>query len=245
MFTEERAHWLYRNYRWLEDHLPARVARTKPTLVLPTSEFYPMPNTRNHAFAQGVFERTKTLMGVGDWRCRLAPQSEEEHERQASLRSAGVFGETKSSGAVGTFFVGEEVEITYAPTLLRDPMGLVATMAHELCHYLLATVRAEPPCGWKEHEPLTDLAAVAEGFGIFLCNSAFQFSQWTNHSHMGWQWSKHGYLNEAELGFALGVFCVRTNTPAEQVGGFLKQNPAEVFWDSIDYILELEVQPSG
>jgi hypothetical protein len=118
-------------------------------------------------------------------------------------------------------------------------------MAHELCHYLLATVKEEPPCGWEEHEPLTDLAAVHEGFGIFLANSAFGFSQWTNTQSQGWEFSSRGYLNEAELGFALGIFVVRRKLPPEDAGRHLKRNPAEVFWDSLDFIEELERNNGG
>jgi hypothetical protein len=237
MFTEERAQWLYRHYRWLEAQLPQRLEDYKVPLILPTPEFYPMRNTGDHAFAESVFNATRHHMGILDWPCRLTAQSDAERQ---PLK--GVVGETSWSDAAGTFRVGEEIEITYSPGLLRDPTGLVATLAHELCHYLIAQVTEEPPCGWKEHEPLTDLAAVHEGFGVFLCNSAFYFAQWNDHQNAGWQWSSRGYLNEAELGFALGIFCVRGGIDPNQAGRFLKQNPGEVFWDSLDYIADLEKQ---
>lgn len=240
MFTEERAHWLYRHYRWLDTTLPPRDDGTAARLILPTAEFYPMRHTRDHAFAQAVFDRTRGFMGLGEWPCRLVPQSDEEQAQRAALRRSGVFGESRSTGAAGTFCVGDDVEITYSPALLNDPPGLVATLAHELCHYLLATVREEPPCGWAEHEPLTDLAAVHEGFGVFLCNSAFHFSQWSDAQYAGWQSGTRGYLNEAELGFSLGVFCVRGRIPPDAAGRHLKPNPAEVFWDSLSYVEELE-----
>lgn len=168
------------------------------------------------------------------------PQSDEEREAAAALARGAPWAETKWSGAAGTFRSGEEVEITYSPNLLANPTALVATMAHELCHYLMANVAAEPPCGWAAHEPLTDLAAVHEGFGVFLCNSAFHFSQWTSATHQGWQSGRQGYLDEAELGFALGVFCIRRGIDPELAMGHLKPNPGEVFWDSLGYIEDLE-----
>jgi hypothetical protein len=240
MFTEERAHWLYQHYRWLEQQLPQRTDDYQPPLILPTPDFYPMRNTRDHAFAEAIFHATRGFMGMAEWHCRLVPQTDEEREAQASLGKGGVFGETQFSGAAGTFRASDEIEITYSPTLLGDPPGLVATLAHELCHYLMATIKEEPPGGWAEHEPLTDLAAVHEGFGVFLCNSAFQFSQWMDNQYSGWRWSKRGYLNEAELGFSLGIFCVRNQIDPEVAMGHLKQNPGEVFWDSLGFIEDLE-----
>jgi hypothetical protein len=245
MFTEERARWLYQHYRWLEQHLPARTGEFTPQLILPTPEFYPLRNTRDHAFAEAVFEITRGFMGMTEWRCRLTSQTDEEHEKQASLSKGGVYGASQSSGAAGTFSAADEVAITYSPTLLSDPPGLVATFAHELCHYLMATLKEEPPCGWAEHEPLTDLAAVHEGFGIFLCNTAFQFGQWTDHQYSGWRWSKRGYLNEAELGFSLAIFCIRHQVDPDLAMAHLKQNPGEVFWDSLGFIEDLEQNAGG
>ncbi len=75
---------------------------------------------------------------------------------------------------------------------------------------------------------------------MFLGNSAFQFGQWSDAQQSGWQSTKRGYLAEEELGFALGIFVVRTKIPPEQAGSYLKPNPAEIFWDSLDFIAELE-----
>ena len=242
MFTEERALWLYEHFRWLEAHLPSRDDYVVP-LILPTAKYFPMKKTGDHAFAQAVFDAVRDFMGLRDWVCVLEPQEGELHDREAELaRRGGLFGPTQYRDAAGTFHAGDAITITYSPSLLHDPAGLVATLAHELCHYLLATVKEEPPCGWAEHEPLTDLAAVHEGFGVFLCNSAFHFGQWSDAQYSGWQYSRRGYLNEAELGFALGVFCVRRGIAPELAMPHLKQNPSEVFWDSIGYIEELEQQ---
>lgn len=240
MFTEERAQWLYRHFLWLEQNLPGHTGDYVAPLILPTREFYPQRNTRDHAFAESIFETTRGFMGISEWKCRLVPQSDEEREAAAAISRAGNPLEWRYSGAAGTFVVGDEVEITYSPSLLADPPGLVATLAHELCHYLMATLKEEPPCGWAEHEPLTDLAAVHEGFGVFLCNSAFHFGQWSTATHGGWQTGTRGYLNEAELGFSLGVFCIRRGIDPELAMRHLKPNPGEVFWDSLDYIEELQ-----
>lgn len=244
MFTEERARWLYEHYRWLEANLPPRTHGAFPGLVTPTPDCFPFRHTADHAFALAVFQRVREHLGLLAWPCELHPHLDPDQQHRSSLMAAGVLGSLPGSkGAAGTFSAGDTIEITYAPALLVNPPALIATLAHELCHYLLATVQTEPPGTWSELEPLTDLAAVHEGFGIFLANSAFTFGQWTDNSSQGWQASNQGYLSEAELGFALGVFAVRRQLDPEMIGRHLKANPAEVFWDSLDYVAELDQRP--
>ena len=181
-------------------------------------------------------------MGMTDWVCKFEQKSSIEDEMQQNLSRSGVLGYTSTKGAAGTFSIPEqnEVVISYSATLLKYPVGLVSTLAHELCHYLLSTVQEEPPATWKELEPLTDLSAVLEGFGLFQCNSAFQFDQWSSNDKQGWSAKRKGYLSEAELGFSFAIFCVRNHLDPNPAIRLLKPNPREVFCDALDFISELE-----
>jgi len=240
-FTEERALWLYEHFLWLERTLPAKGGDFTHRMILPTKEFFPDRFHQDHQSAVVVFDRVKALMGIQEWRCSLEPQVPGNREVNDRLASSGVLGSQSSNDAAGTFSIPEDgVVITYAPHLLKNPVALVATMAHELCHYLLATVKEEPPATWSELEPLTDLCAVAEGFGVFLANSAFQFSQWSSSDQHGWGFERLGYLSEEELGFATAVFCVRNGIDAGIAARTLKPNPREVYCDALDFVVELE-----
>lgn len=110
-------------------------------------------------------------------------------------------------------------------------------MAHELSHYLLATIQGTPPCGWEEHEPLTDLTAIHEGFGIFMCNSAFQFEQMQDSHSQGWSSRSLGYLTESELAFCLGIYILKNDIDASKVASFLKPNTREYLGFAIDALL--------
>ena len=58
---------------------------------------------------------------------------------------------------------------------MKDPVALVATLAHELGHVILlrpGLVDRDDP----DMEQLNDLLMVFLGFGIFTANSAFRFS---------------------------------------------------------------------
>ena len=57
---------------------------------------------------------------------------------------------------------------------LKDSLALVATQAHELCHLILlgpGLLSGDDP----DMEPLTDLATVYLGMGVFAANSARRF----------------------------------------------------------------------
>jgi len=241
-FTEERAIWLYQHYRWLERHLPTRQSVGRGKWVVPTGEFFPDPYASDHASAELLFRRVKSLMGMDDWHCQFVQRRDADKDLQADLAHSGILGDSSSKGAAGTFSMSHdrEVVISYSASSLKDPQALIATLAHELCHYLVERVAAEPPGTWQELEPLTDLSAVLEGFGLFLCNTAFQFKQWTTFDRQGWSFSRKGYLTEAELGFSLAIFCVRNRLDAGIAARALKPNPREVFVDALDYIADLE-----
>ena len=90
-------------------------------------------------------------------------------------------------------------------SLLKDPLLLVATAAHELGHVILlggGLLDRET----SDHEPMTDLLTVYLGFGIFTANSAARFRQYQEERRAGWSMQKLGYLPEEVYGYALARF---------------------------------------
>ena len=83
----------------------------------------------------------------------------------------------------------------------------MATFAHELAHYLSYRCEVPPPGGEENLEFATDLLAVHMGFGIFLVNSAFTFSQYTDHDSQGWEYQRMGYLDQYALSHCLALWC--------------------------------------
>lgn len=112
------------------------------------------------------------------------------------------------------------------PALLQRPDRLIATFAHELAHYLLATAAEPPPCESDEIEFLTDLAAVYLGFGVFLANTRFDFEVLHDGPLQGWRMGHSGYLPEADLIFALGLFIRAKALEADDACNCLKPHLA-------------------
>ena len=181
-----------------------------------------------------------------DWPCRLVAQEagpdpvvgEGQLLQGLGARPAGTFaveGIETDGGAAD-----HVVTITYDPRLLSDPTSLVATFAHELSHYLMATAPNLPPGGHELMEHATDLTAVYLGFGIFLANSSFRFVQFGDAFAAGWSTHRQGYMTERELVFALAIFAALLEVPVDQVTEHLKPDLAKLYRKAARTVAEQE-----
>ncbi|HEY3799348.1 MAG TPA: hypothetical protein VGL58_13440 [Caulobacteraceae bacterium] len=210
--------WLLETWAWLMANLGGMARIQGTPLVLPTREFYPPTDAVGHERALYVFEQTKRLMGIAERACRLealdSPREDQFIGTYAKL--------APGKRANGTFRIEDgEVIISYASKLVDDPRGLIATLAHELSHYLLATIRKPMPGGMQLHELATDLTVAFAGFGVFGANHAFTFAQHQDAFGQGWQAGRNGYLSERSWAFALALFAALKDVevPREQLKG--------------------------
>jgi hypothetical protein len=207
--TLDDEEWQLETWRWLLQELGGIDDLRSMPLVVPSEEFFPRTRAQGHARAEHVFARVKTLMGLEEWHCRLEAQPESPDAKVSDTAYLNFDSKTWNPG--GTFGVeGNEVLITYSPSLIDDHVGMVATLAHELSHYLLST-KGEPPGGWDNHEFCTDLAVVYAGFGLYGAASAFRF----HSNNQGWGYQRSGYLTQTEWTFALAVFFALRDQPVD------------------------------
>lgn len=194
--------WHLEAWATLIDRFAAEMPLADTPTVLPTREFFPPTEAVGHAKAEHVFACVKALMELQDWPCRLEPQAARTAGLQVSEFVHLRGGETPN----GTFRIEADgtALVTYAPELLDDPIGLVATFAHELAHYLLAS--EDDLVEDETHELMTDLVVAYSGFGVFGANSAFSFEQFGDAFGQGWRSRSSGYLSPRSWAFALAVF---------------------------------------
>lgn len=191
-------------FKWLIGEFGA----VEQPLILPTAEFFSARALAGRAGAQATFDEVRALAGLADWPCELRTG---EANRPIDAGNAHLLRHEGQAPHCGTFEIGESLAgrhgiITYNPSMERDPTGLVATFAHELGHYLMATAASDPPGGWDLHELHTDLIAVYLGFGIFLANNARSFDHFSTEGGSGWQAQWRGYLSEQALVTATAIF---------------------------------------
>lgn len=192
-------------FKWLTGQF-GRIGDTP--LVLPTGDFFTRSGASGEAAVRELFDDVRRAAGMADWACELKAG---ESDRPIEAGNAHLIRHEGPSAPCGTFEVrdglaGRYAVIRYNPAMAADPAGLVATFAHELGHYLMATAAGDPPGGWELHELHTDLAAVYLGFGIFLANGARSFAQFQSAGMAGWSSRLQGYLSEGALVTALALF---------------------------------------
>jgi hypothetical protein len=119
-------------------------------------------------------------------------------------------------------------QILLETSKLKNPIALIATIAHELAHIkLLGEKRIK-----KNDELLTDLIPIIFGFGIFNANSIFQYQQ----DSSGWRINSQGYLNEKMYGFALAKFALYRQDSKTEWSIYLTSTVKEEFEKSIIYL---------
>lgn len=196
--------WQLATFKWLGREFGALA---ESPLVLPNAQNFPPSPRQGHGRVEDLFGHVKRAAGMEDWPCDLEAG---ESERPAQVGPALLLRHEGASPPCGTFQVidtdgRQRVVITYDPGLADDTTAMIATLAHELGHYLMSRARTAPPGGWALHELHTDVCAVALGFGLFLANSARSFGQYQSAGEMGWSSRSQGYLSEGALVTALVI----------------------------------------
>jgi hypothetical protein len=205
-FQLETFKWLLRNFGGADFYEHAK-------LVLPTREYFPSKVENPEQAAFETFLAVKRYALMEDWPCRFVVQEADIDTRVGRVLSV----QNAPQNPLGTFSLKDnrEIEISYNPNLLNNPTQLVATLAHELAHYLTATTAQAPPGGWENWEFATDVAAIFLGFGVFLANSAFNFHQFSDGDLQGWQSSRSGYLSTEECVYSLALFLELKKIPGK------------------------------
>ena len=226
LLDAETADWHIDNFEWLTRNYAASTKLNKVRLVLPKEGFFPADGEQGHALALRIFARIKVYADINDWPVDLEMGASLQQKSRSLLQVRG------GAEALGTFeaAAGNRMTIRYAPELLRSPQALIATLAHEVGHVIIASAPEEPICEPDEIEFLTDLAAVWLGFGVFLANTAFTFQQWRDDAMgtQGWSSERQGYLPENDLVFALALFLSVKQLDPTEAGSALKPHLASV-----------------
>lgn len=192
-------------FKWLEREFGP--VRAEAPLITPSRDWFAAERPCGPAGVHALFDEVRAAAGMADWPVNLV---EGEATRPVDGGNAHLIQHEGAPPPCGTFEVREELGIrqaiiSYNPAMAADEAGMVATFAHELGHYLMASAQSDPPGGWDLHELHTDLVGVYLGFGIFMANGAKSFGALELAGGSGWQMSRKGYLSEGALVTALAI----------------------------------------
>jgi hypothetical protein len=220
--TPEQQQWADNSFVRLAGLLGAH-RLFQATVVLPTSEHFPDPYDRSETALHNMFHRVATQMQVNPADIDVALFTSGDD----LTRELVPFYSEKSSGAAGLYHhdPADRPHISINEAQLKDPMALVAVLAHELGHIILlrpGLVDRKDP----DMEPLNDLLTVFLGFGIFTANAAFRFEQHSDSTSQGWSARRLGYLSEEQFGYALARFAFERGEAKPAWRSFLTTNVA-------------------
>lgn len=230
---EKQKEWIEKSFQWLlkefgEDYF------LKRQTILPEPSFFPDKYQGTEECVIKLMERVCSYMDVN-------PNLVEmdfffDRDETAAKHRTGNEGEY--SGAAGLYFSKASQEtrrkIAINISQFKKPTKLVATIAHELGHVILlggGKISRDD----EDHEYLTDLITVFFGLGIFTANSAFQFSQWQDHSHQGWSASRLGYMSEEMFAYSLAGYAWIRGETNPKWSSHLVMNVGHYFKQSLKY----------
>lgn len=208
--SEADEEWLNSDLTWLREAFSEEHFHQIRTIT-PTVDFYNRTFSGTEEDAHFVLERTKELMAIQNDHIKLAFFDNQptygEDGSMLSTPSPNIQGSWDA--AAGTYQQTNEGETIISLDLgqLEDPIALIATISHELAHVILLGE------GYLEEndEFLTDLTAIFYGYGLFLGNSSFQFSQRSTNFGSEWGYSRQGYLPEQVIAYAMAWLSFERN----------------------------------
>ena len=217
---------------WIEESLDWFVAEfgdavLRGPVALPEISFFPAGYTGTEDDVRAVFRTLCDRLDVPADRVLLEFEPEEAEDLlefvPLSHRGKEAAGHWQSRDGVTV--------ITVQMVQAREPVALVATIAHELGHErLLGEGRIDRDR--RDGEPLTDLFTVFFGMGIFAANAAFEFRQ----SHRSYRTSRLGYLTEAMYGYALARYAWLRGETAPAWATHLDTNPCTYLKQGLKYL---------
>jgi hypothetical protein len=242
--SDEERLWVDEGFRRLEKLLGRR-RLLEAVVITPTAEDFPDPYDRTVAESvEKLFSRVCTYMCVDRTTIEfeIFPDETEElreilpHWRGGEGRHAAGLYLHAMEQRVGDDGEGQGI-VAIRSSQLKDPLSLVATVAHELGHVILlggGLMNSKT----ADHEPLTDLLTVFLGLGIFNANASGRFKQFQEDRRIGWSMNRLGYLPEEVFGYALAKFCTERGEGAVQWERHLSTNVRAYFKKSRRWLTE-------
>ena len=241
--VEERERtWIQESFEWLRGEFG--VAPLNVPVVLPTSEYFPPPFSGSDGDVRSVVRSVARYMGV---QADVDVEFSEDLDGAENLMRLfpGGTGTFRSSGAAGVYAhadVDGPHVVTIDRSCVTEPARLLAVIAHELGHVRLFGER-RMSADRQDHEPLTDLATVYLGMGIFTANAAFNFGRVSGYGIEpvgGWQSRRLGYMTEQMFGYALARYAVYRAESDPAWARFLDTNPRVYMKQGIRYLRRTE-----
>lgn len=195
-------------------------------IVLPSDRFFPDRFTPDERGVTAIAERLLEYAGLGHLDVSVELYDEEEEVRELGLD--GKASKWSHDGTAAWFAGIDRGTCLYGARRqgLRDPLGLVASMAHETAHAFRRSYRLEHDNRAHE-EKLTDVTTVYLGFGVLTTATTARYESRV-HDNLGNEYShtRQGYLSPGAMSFLLATQLVLRGYDTRTQRFFAKHLPA-------------------
>lgn len=228
--TPEDKQWIEKTLTWIDKNV---VNLSNQPLILPNTDFFDREFTHTDQDAYYLLEKIGSYLHIDTSPISLFFYSEASQELAPGL----ITQTEEGKGTAGWYSQNEKgYSISIEIQQLQRTESLVATIVHELCHYVLLGIKQISLEG-EENEWLTDLLSIAYGFGIFMGNSKFYFNQWQSGDGWGgWQYSTQGYLPLQIIAYAMAEIQFRKNNTDLSFTKYMTKDLKKNFLKSFKFI---------
>ncbi len=243
LIDDDEWEWQLVCFKWLIQNTGGIDELRKHPLITPTLDFFPSTYADQSNQADRMFDLVKKHADMANWPVTLkAGESNKPNTIHPTMSIVH-----QHAPPLGTFQVQQDsicnntVVITYNPDILSNMEAFIATMAHELSHYLMRSFNTLPPGGHEMEELATDLCAVFLGFGIFIANNAKVTDGFTDFDQQGWKIGYAGYLSEHALITALSISETLAGRDPMNAAKYLKPYLAKDLKKASKYIVKKDI----
>jgi hypothetical protein len=203
-------------------------------VILPTDHYFPGGYEGSRDDVARVLATLCDHMGIEPARIELEHDDSAETGHRELSGTVGLH--ERSAGAAGHYRRrGDRSVVAISTAQARQPMALVATIAHELGHEMLLG-EGRIASDRKDHEPLTDLLTIYYGLGVFSANAAFEYATESRGRYRYSQTSRLGYLTEPMYGYGLARYAWLRDEPEPPWARYVDINPRAFLKRGLRYL---------
>lgn len=220
--TQEDEEWVIEAFNWFEETFKTDLVNQE--IYLPTKGFLDFEYTGSEDDVLDICEIIADRLSL-DRNCSIEVYYFEEFQ-PLEFTDEGVYSNyeegTQMTNGLYSKVVDGIYQIGIERSLLKNPSGLIATIAHELAHVkLLGEGNLE-----ENDEHLTDLTASLFGFIIFLANGAVStMTTWSGNTHSGWRiGGSSGYIHYKVYSFIIAYWLTKRQDRSPEWLNFLNKD---------------------
>ncbi len=213
---------MWETYAWALKHFNRQHFFESSQLITPSKTHFPDQADDHIALAEKILARVKSYAGMDNWPTQLIVRYDEEQPLLPAPHISITHQLRDNSSAIVVEGQGDSLPVYYHPAQTPEPNTLIATMARSLASPLVYLAPELPPGGKENIGPATDLVAIFMGFGLFMSNTAFNYSIGSCGSCKPRGVQMLGDLTEEQMTYATALFCALKGIPKQEVLPHLK-----------------------